>query len=218
MIDPANLAAPFPYSYGYQNLPVVPAPTTSGTAQAAAQAAAPAVAARPLAASRVLQASAAPAGGSVAELGQQPVTVPVPVGAQVQAAATQLAEPPSGAESPRVILRLEGITADGPPGNYEIYLNYPQADRGTAGSVPHYVGLLAGFGADHHHDHGDGGDDQHGLSASYDITAVVAYLRTHGGWDEAQASVTFVPASRPRAGFRLMTSGLSIASITIETR
>jgi tyrosinase len=257
MVDPANLAAPFPYSYGYQNLPTVPAPTTSGAAQAAAQAApaaqsgaqaapaaqsgaqtapaarsgaqtAPAarsgaqassgVAARPLVAGRVLQASAAPAGGSAAELGPQPVTVPVPVVAQVQAAATQLAESPSGAESPRVILRLEGITADGPPGNYEIYLNYPQADRGTAGSVPHYVGLLAGFGADHHHDHGDGGDDQHGLSASYDITAVVAYLRTHGGWDEAQASVTFVPAARPRAGFQLMTSGLRIASITIETR
>jgi len=38
------------------------------------------------------------------------------------------------------------------------------------------------------------------------------------GWDEAQASVTFVPAARPRAGFQLMTSGLRIASITIETR
>ena len=221
MVDPANLAAPFPYSYGYQNLPTIPAPT-SGTAQTAAagvaRATAPAAAARPLTARSVLQASAAPAGGSAAELGQQPVTVPVPVAAQAHTAAAQLAEAPSGAEPPRVILRLEGITADGPPGNYEIYLNYPQADRGTAGSVPHYAGLLAGFGADHHHDHGDGGDGQHGLSASYDITAVVAYLRTHGGWDEAQASVTFVPASRPRAGFQLMTSGLRIASITIETR
>jgi tyrosinase len=244
MVDPANLAAPFPYSYGYQNLPTIPAPT-SGTAQTAAagvaratapaasgvaratapaaagvaRATAPAAAARPLTARSVLQASAAPAGGSAAELGQQPVTVPVPVAAQAHTAAAQLAEAPSGAEPPRVILRLEGITADGPPGNYEIYLNYPQADRGTAGSVPHYVGLLAGFGADHHHDHGDGGgDDQHGLSARYDITAVVAYLRTHGGWDEAQASVTFVPAARPRAGFQLMTSGLRIASITIETR
>jgi tyrosinase len=218
MVDPANLAAPFPYSYGYQNLPTIPAPTTSGAAQAAATGVPQAAAARPLVAGRVLQASAAPAGGSAAELGPQPVTVPVPVVAPVQAAAAQLAESPSGAEPPRVILRLEGITADGPPGNYEIYLNYPEADRGTAGSVPHYVGLLAGFGADHHHDHGDGDDGQHGLSASYDITAVVAYLRAHGGWDEAQASVTFVPAARPRAGFQLMTSGLRIASITIETR
>jgi tyrosinase len=214
MIDPANLAAPFPYSYGYQNLPTIPAPTTSGTAQAAASA--PKVAARSHAAGRVLQASSAPADGGAVELGHEPVTAPVPLREQVQAAAARLAQGSSDAE-PRVILRLEGITADGPPGNYEIYLNYPEADRATAGSVPHYVGLLAGFGADHHHDHGDGADDQHGLSAGYDITAVVAYLRTHGGWGEAQASVTFVPASRPRAGFRLRTSGLHIGRITIET-
>jgi hypothetical protein len=47
--------------------------------------------------------------------------------------------------------------------------------------------------------------------------AIVAYLRTHGGWDEAQARITFVPASRPRAGFEFKTAGLRIASITIET-
>jgi tyrosinase len=217
MVDPANLAAPFPYSYTYQNLPLAPAQFTSGAALAAASS--PEVAARSLAVGRVLQASAAPADGGAVELGHEPVTASVPVHEQVQAAAARLAQPSSGAEPPRVILRLEGITADGPPGNYEIYLNYPEADRTTAGSVPHYAGLLAGFGADHHHDHGDGdGDDsQHGLSASYDITPIVAYLRTHGGWDEAQASVTFVPASRPRAGFQLRTSGLHIERITIET-
>jgi tyrosinase len=213
MVDPANLADPFPYSYGYQNLPVLPAPGTSGAALAAGV---PQTTTRPAVAGRVLQASAVPAGGGAVELGHEPVTASVPVPEQVQAAAARLAEVPSGAGSPRVILRLAGITADGPPGNYEIYLNYPQADRGTAGSVPHYAGLLAGFGADHHHEHDDGGDSDHGLSASYDITAIVAYLRTHGGWDEARASITFVPAARPRAGFELKTSGLRVASITIE--
>lgn len=67
-----------------------------------------------------------------------------------RAAAAHLAELPA-AEPPHVILRLEGITSDGPPGNYQIYLNYPQADRTTAGSVRYYVGLLAGLGVDHHH-------------------------------------------------------------------
>jgi hypothetical protein len=192
---------------------VLPAPGTSGAALAAGV---PQTTTRPAVAGRVLQASAVPAGGGAVELGHEPVTASVPVPEQVQAAAARLAEVPSGAGSPRVILRLAGITADGPPGNYEIYLNYPQADRGTAGSVPHYAGLLAGFGADHHHEHDDGGDSDHGLSASYDITAIVAYLRTHGGWDEARASITFVPAARPRAGFELKTSGLRVASITIE--
>ena len=157
MVDPANLTAPFPYSYEYQNLPTIPAPATSGAALAAQ--AVPQVVARTATAAGALPASAAAGGGAV-ELGREPVTAAVPVHDQVQAAAARLADLTSGAEPPHVILRLEGITADGPPGNYEIYLNYPQADRQTAGSVPHYVGLLAGFGADHHHDHGGQDDDQ----------------------------------------------------------
>ncbi len=219
MVNPASLGDPFPYSYGYQNLPTFPAPPNPGS-QARAEAA-PELAALSAAAGgpRPASAAAAVAGGDAVELGREPVTASVPVPELAQAAAAHLAELPAAAEPPHVILQLEGITSDGPPGNYLIYLNYPQADRTTAGAVPHYVGLLAGFGADHHHGPAGAGDDQgqHGLNASYDITAIVAYLRTHGGWDEAQARITFVPASRPRPGFELKTAGLRIASITIET-
>ena len=178
MLDPGNLAAPFPYSYGYQNLPTVPAPSTTGAGLAAE--AVPELAARPRVTARSLQASAAPGSGGPVELAAEPVSASVPLPGEAQDAVARLTERAAGTEAPRVILRLEGITADGPPGNYEIYLNYPQADRTTAGSVPHYVGLLAGFGADHHHEHDQGGDDggsQHGLSASFDITRIVAYLR-----------------------------------------
>ena len=218
MLDPGNLAAPFPYSYGYQNLPTVPAPSTTGAGLAAQ--AVPELAARPRVTARSLQASAAPGSGRSVDLATEPVSASVPLPGGTQDAVARLTERPAGTEAPRVILRLEGITADGPPGNYEIYLNYPEADRRTAGSVPHYVGLLAGFGADHHHEHDQGGDDgggQHGLSASFDITRIVAYLRASGGWDEAQATITFVPAARPREGFQLRTSGLHVGSISIET-
>jgi hypothetical protein len=154
------------------------------------------------------------------QLGREPVSATVPLAGQARAAFAEPTETTAGAQPPRVILHLEGITADGPPGNYEVYLNYPEADRTTAGSVPHYVGLLAGFGSDHHHDHGAGEDgeaSQHGLSASFDITGIVSYLRANGGWDESQATVTFVPAARPRPGFELKTAGLRIGRISIET-
>jgi len=218
MLDPGNLAAPFPYSYGYQNLPTVPAPSTTGAGLAAE--AVPELAARPRVTARSLQASAAPGSGGPVELAAEPVSASVPLPGEAQDAVARLTERAAGTEAPRVILRLEGITADGPPGNYEIYLNYPEADRTTAGSVPHYVGLLAGFCADRHHEHDQGGGDggsQHGLSASFDITRIVAYLRASGGWDEARATITFVPAARPRAGFELRTSGLHVGSISIET-
>ena len=56
----------------------------------------------------------------------------------------------------------------------------------------------------------------HGISASYDITNIVAYLRAHGGWNEAEATFTFVPAARPREGFELQTGSLHVGSISIQ--
>jgi len=114
---------------------------------------------------------------------------------------------------PRVKLHLEGIVADGPPGNYEIYLNYPDANRETAGRVPHYVGLLAGFGADHRN--GEGHD--HGLNFTYDITDLVRYLQETGVWDPANTTVTFVPAARPRPGRELKIKGLQVGQVRITS-
>ena len=205
-----------PYSYTYQDLPATPPPVPPGVAAVAR--AVPEVAARPAVVARAAAISAAASAPGPVALGTEPVSTVIPLHEQMQVTVAHLTAPPAGAETPHMVLRLTGITADRPPRNYAIYLDYPQADRETAASVPQYVGLLAPFGADHHHGHaGQGGDaGPHGLSANYDISAVVAYLRSSGGWDDAQATVTFVPAVRPRPGAVLTDSGLRIASITIE--
>ena len=214
MLDPANLGGSFPYSYTYQNLPTVPAPVQPGRRRLAV----PAPLARPPA-SAELVATATPiaAAEEPVEAGHEPVSASVALPGAAEQQLARLDSVTLEAEPPHVILHLEDITADGPPGNYEIYLNYPEADRTTAASVPHYVGLLAGFGADHHHEPGEDHEGHQGLSYSYDITDVVAYLRAHGGWNEAEATITFVPASRPREGFELQTAGLQVGRITITT-
>lgn len=217
MLDPANLAAPFLYSYQYANLPQVPAPQVPGRAR---QAATLAVADAPT------PALAAASSGSPGEenpviatsesvdLGKEPVSVTI----GLAPTARELLETP---DAGRVILRLEEVVADGPPANYEVYLNYPQADRQTAGSAPEFVGLLPGFGADHHHGGGEEGGPEshqhHGLSFRYDITDLVRYLRQSGGWDPAKATVTFVPAARPRPGREIVTSGLKVGRVVIST-
>ena len=113
MLDPGNLAAPFSYSYGYQDLPTVPAPSTTGAGPVAE--AVPELAARPRVTARSLQASAAAGPGGSVELGAGPVSASVPLSGGTQDAVARLAGRPAGTEAPRVILRLEGITADGPP-------------------------------------------------------------------------------------------------------
>ena len=67
------------------------------------------------------------------------------------------------------------------------------------------------------HEDEEGGHE--GISASFDITQTVAYLRAHGGWNEREATVTFVPAVRPRISLKFrFTSGSSsivLRSITL---
>jgi len=113
-------------------------------------------------------------------------------------------------EPPRVMLYLENITgADA--GNYLVYLNNTKVDRNTADQVPHFVGAFTAFGADHHEGHEGHG----GMSASYDITDLVAYLRSQGEWDEAGVNVTIVPAAPE--GFDLVTGPVNVGQISIRT-
>jgi tyrosinase len=205
MLDPASLSDPFPYSYRYQNLPQVPAPQPPG---------------RQMLAPRTERAAVAPvdsvlaASDSPVELGKEPTSIAIGLSQEAASVVEMASVAPE--EAPRVMLHLEGIVADGPPGNYEVYLNYPDADRETAGTVPHFVGLLAGFGADHHHhEHGDD-DEAHGLSFSYDITEIAGYLHAAGEWDESQVSVTFVPAARPR-GRELKISRMRVGRVSISS-
>jgi tyrosinase len=213
MLDPANLdPAKFPHSYQYANLPTVPAPRQAGRQAVAA-------------AMPELATPTTPAGPAPTEASQrvashdEPVTVghePVTTEIALSDEAPQLLAPlDAGAtgEAGRTVLQLDGIVSHGPPGNYEVYLNYPDADRETAGSVPYFVGLFSGFGANHSH----GGGEPHGVSASYDITDLVAYLRANGEWNDSKVQVTFVPAVRPVAGLEPVTAPVTIGSMRIVT-
>jgi hypothetical protein len=86
-----------------------------------------------------------------------------------------------------------------------------EVDRNTADQVPNFVGGFTAFGADHHEGHEGHG----GMSASYDITDLVAYLRARGEWDEAHVDVTVVPAAP--AGFDLVTGPVNVGRISIRT-
>jgi tyrosinase len=209
ILDPSNLADPFPYSYRYANLPQLPAPQPPGQQQRqralALGTATPPPEPQPAASNAVLGAA------ENLELTTEPVSAAVPLAPEASSVLAQLTAAPERA--PRVVLQVENVVAEGTPGNYEIYVNYPQANRETAGGVPHYVGLLAGFGADHHH----GDDHTHGISASYDVTDLVRYLQDTGGWDPARATVTFVPAARPRPGRRLVTAPLRVGRVSFRS-
>lgn len=216
VLDPANLNPPFPYSYKFQDLPQTPPPRPTGPADVAA--ALPSLAARAAAVPSTPEppAAVAAADGPI-ELGKEPVSTSVSVPQQAQDVVARLDLAAQEPEEPRVILYLEGITSTEPAANYEVYLNQPNPDREPPGADPQYVGLLASFGADHEHDHEAEEGGHEGISASFDITQTVAYLRAHGGWNEREATVTFVPAGSPPEGFELQTPPLQVANISIHT-
>jgi tyrosinase len=234
MIDPANLdPSKFPYSYEFQNLPEPPprqpgpaiaakaVSDMGGLAQPAAAAPTEAVGAAAGAAPAEAAGTAAPE-ASARELGSSDE----PVEVHHDPVTTRVSLPPEAPDllrgfdadvdetPPRVYLHLDDVIAKGPAGNYEVYLNNTDVDRETAGQVPHYVGLLSSFGANHSH---GGGHGPHGVSAVFDITELVAYLRAQGEWDESNVSVTIVPAVRPRAGLEPVIAPVSVGSISIVT-
>ena len=208
LMDPQKLPSKFPHTYTYANLP--PAPSAARPAVAAALAATRPAAAATTGAPR---AAAAASGGDLGttqnvQLGKQAVSATVEMTEEAGAITERVAA--GTGPSPRIILTLEGILADGPPHNYEIYLNTPGGDPGTT-EVPHFVGILGAFGANHRH-----GDHAHGLTMRYDITDIVQYLKQSGGWDPAKATVTFVPTALREPGEELTFSDVRVSSISIR--
>jgi tyrosinase len=203
MVDPEHLSGPnFPYSYRYQDLPEVPAP------QPSARAAVSGLVARSLAGASA-DAEIATHDGAI-EVEHEPVSTRIAVASGAQSLLAAFDAP--GQEPSRIVLQLDGIVTTGPPGNYEVYLNNPGVDRDTAGQVPHYVGIFSSFGAGHSH-----GDHVHGMSATYDITDLVAYLRANGEWDDDAVTVTFVPAARTRAGLAPVIAPVTVGSVRVVT-
>lgn len=214
MLDPTNLdPAKFPYSYTYQNLPTVPPPRVAGPQVVTAAVPALAIPTAPAEGVAAVEAAQKVAEhDETVEVEHQPVTTEIALSDEAPQLLAALDTPDSG-EAGRTVLQLEGIVAHGPTGNYEVYLNNPEVDLDTHGSVPHYVGLFSSFGAGHAH----GGGKPHGMSASYDITELVAYLRANGEWDESKVQVTFVPALRTDKGLKPVTGSVTIGSIRIVT-
>ena len=204
----------FPHNYIYHDLPTVPAPRQGGRGVVAAAVPRVAVPAAPRLAARAAGNEDLASADEPVEIGHEPVTARLALPDAAPARLASLDEDSDDAPR-RVILKLEGIVADGPPGNYEIYLNNRDVDRATAGEVAHFVGLISAFGANH--SHGDEHGHVHGLSASYDITDLVAYLRAQGEWNESALTLTFVPAVRPVGDLQPVTAPVTIGSIQVVT-
>ena len=149
------------------------------------------------------------------QLGREPVSTSIPLSDEVREVVGRLAAAPD--EVTRLVLWVEDVVADGPPGVYEIYLNYPEANLETLGRVPNFVGHLVGFGADHHHDHGnDGGAAHDGVGGRYELTALVGFLSEHGEWNDETATITFVPAPEIRAGGQLVVGPMRVGRVSIH--
>jgi hypothetical protein len=212
MVDPENLGDPFPYSYRYQNLPATPRRVAG---RQMVREAMPELAARPPvphdAATREIAAAEEPV-----ELGTEAVSVAIPLSDEVQEVVDRLvAESP--ADVTRLVLRVDNVVAEGTTGDYEIYLNYSEATLETLGEVPNFVGILAGFGADHHHDQGNGdGDAHHGVGGRYELTALVAFLLEQGSWNRDKATITFVPAPAVRRPAQLVAGPLRVGRVSIH--
>jgi tyrosinase len=214
MLDPENLAGEhFPYSYRYQDLPPEPDQQIPALLRLAE-----AVPSELLRAVRPSDSTALPQAAAERELAtdetglevhDQPATTRISLPAEAPQLLRAFA-PEVDEEPPRVMLYLENITgADA--GNYVVYLNNTEVDRNTADQVPNFVGAFTAFGADHHEGHEGYG----GMSASYDITDLVAYLRARGEWDDAHVDVTIVPAAPE--GFDLVTGPVNVGRISIRT-
>lgn len=101
-----------------------------------------------------------------------------------------------GAESPdappQIVLNVEGVTFDGPPGVvYRVFMNRPDATAATDAEDAHYVGSIALFGRHKGAAHGAG--HAAGETFSFDITASVRELQQREQWDERNVKVTFAP-------------------------
>ena len=136
------------------------------------------------------------------ELGDEPVTVSIPM---QPTAATELVaalQPAAGAEAGpaerdatrtvqgRVLLHLTDITFDEPPGvTYDVYLDLPEGEEPSYHS-PYFIGTLAFFGMEpmEHDGHQQPADGRR----SYDITGNALVLSERGEWSSQQVQVTFV--------------------------
>jgi|CZKG01.1.fsa_nt_gi tyrosinase len=120
------------------------------------------------------------------ELTGQPASVPVPIDRQA-------AEAPM-APNQRAYLNVEDIEGESNPGTvYGVYANLPPnapADLEAA----HRIGNLSFFGIERAREPA-GDEPAHGLSTSFDVTALARELEAHNEWAGHALLVTFRPVT-----------------------
>ena len=117
-------------------------------------------------------------------LGARPSSAEVPLGGGAEGALRTLTEARSMRRS--VYLTVEDVSLEAHPGVvYAVYLNKPEGVRGTDAQT-YRAGILSFFGLVH--TNGDGPP-----TSAFDVTSVVAFLRSRGEWDPGRARVAFEP-------------------------
>ncbi len=155
--------------YHYEGLPVENVQLCGELSpQATAGAAAAAIAPSQLATS----------GPRETDLGNEPVTVNIPLTAEANERLLTVADAQSGT----LLLLVEGVVLEHPGAVFEIYLDLPSGGEADPASS-HFAGNLAVFGEPHH---------EIEESRSFDITEQVGSLRAEGLWQDQTLAVTFV--------------------------
>jgi hypothetical protein len=116
-------------------------------------------------------------------------TVPLPPEAGVKAESFRAPPPGRAGERGEMVLSLEGIAVDHPPGvYYEVYLNPPAGEKLTPES-PYHAGSLTFFGLGHRH----AGHRPAPSSVRFTVPEAVRKLLEEGKLAPSDLKATFVP-------------------------
>lgn len=131
------------------------------------------------------------------KLGTRPVSVSIGLKEPAKEAVKSLIDAkPADAADHAIVLRLEDVTFDKPPGiYYEVYLNLPAEEDDPEFSNGRYVGNLGFFAmlpVEGHDDHAMAGDVAK-AAYMFDISGLIRALSKEKDWDPDKATVTFVP-------------------------
>lgn len=143
----------------------------------------------------VSQSAAASADGRPRTLGLKPTTEALSILPEHRAAVMAAVKDATKAAKPeRLVLRVEGLSADGVPEfAYGVYLDLPKDGGNDALRKKHYVGSINFFGKLHigrGHGHTE---TPVSFDETFDVTEIVRKLQAAGIWQSDSFTVTLIP-------------------------
>jgi Common central domain of tyrosinase/Polyphenol oxidase middle domain len=104
----------------------------------------------------------------------------------------------------RLVVKVEGISADATPGfTYAVYLNLPEGEVSAEERLKHYLGTITFFGKTRAEARGHAHAVADTFDETFDATLVAARLQQAGRWDPENLVVTILPlAPTPPEGAR----------------